>query len=71
MTTNEPDVFVAAKQFLQSKGTTLWGRAYDVTENQSLDVAASWFITEMMGFAALLSAKRDAPDDNQLRLDVT
>lgn len=63
----------AAQSFLRSRGSTLWGQAYDITDPDRLNMAATWFLLEMMAFSSGLQVQSsvDAKNDDQLELEFT
>lgn len=44
-TTTERERIV--RDWLLEKHTTLWGRFYDILQDESLEAAAAWFVAEM------------------------
>jgi hypothetical protein len=51
-------------EWMRSQGTTLWGRAFDLSQN--VDVAAEWFASEMQDFCDYVERQQHEvpePDD--------
>jgi hypothetical protein len=47
------DELEEAKAWLRSKGTTLWGRAFDV-QGEDPEEAARWFLAQLDSFEAFV-----------------
>lgn len=50
------------KEWLRSKGTTLWGRSWDMTQDQAVVEAAEWFRDQTDQFFDW-KYEQEAPDD--------
>lgn len=56
---------LAAREFLRDKNTTLWGRAFDISENQSLDDAAIWLTHQIAEFRQWLTDRQAVEADSE------